>query len=350
MHLYTDANRESPIFTGGTGRSGTSILGDFIGAHPSILRLPYEIRIFTDRGGLLDLKSALSRNFSQQAARASVRDFISFTDALTCAYTAPYLGYDVDMRMQTNLKQARQKLLDEILLGTFRGWDKELHDRVSIIQVPARIARRVAERSLAAVLGPSWSTKRPTWKTFLSHESLPIPKYYPATEPLVEAMRDFIGSLFGPMMDTNGSGRWCDATPANLACLEELAEIYPDAKFVHVVRHPLGVAQSMMERQWMPNRAELVAKFLYQSYARISDQINRAGDKCSVITIKIEELSTEQAQSGLSEFLGVDFGGYNKNLIQSSLPTGWRERVSKKDADIFEGILKPFIKKYDYTG
>lgn len=339
----------APIFIGGTGRSGTSILGDYIGAHPKVLRLPYEIRIFTDRAGLVDLKSALTRNFSQQVARATVNDFISFSDALTCAYTAPYLGYNIDKRMKADLGKARSKFLNEILLGHFQGWDKELRDQLPIFQVPARLALRLAQDALSRlpVLGASFKHK--TWKTFVSYESLPVPKYFPAVEPLAAAIRAFISELFAPMLEITESQVWCDATPSNLAYVEDLLDIYPNAKFVHVVRHPVGVAQSMMERRWMPRDVDTVATSVYQSYARISDQIKTPKCQSSVMTVKIEELSNPETQSELNDFLGADFSQHNHSVIQKSISEGWRKRISRRDAEVFERILSPFIHEFNYV-
>lgn len=339
----------APIFIGGTGRSGTSILGNYIGAHPKVLRLPYEIRVFTDRAGLVDLKSALTRNFSQQAARATVNDFMSFSDALICAYTAPYLGYDIDKRMRTDLRKARSKFLGEILVGHFQGWDKELHDKVPVLQVPARLALRLAQETLSLLPMLEGSFKHKTWKTFLSYESLPVPKYFPDVQPLAAAIRAFISDLFGPMLEATESEIWCDATPSNIAYVEELLEIYPKAKFVHVVRHPVGVAQSMMERRWMPKDVETVATSVYQSYARISDQLKSPDCLSSVMTVKIEELSNLETQLELNDFLGADFSNYNQFIIQKSISEGWRKRISRQDAETFERILSPFIEEFNYV-
>ncbi len=44
-----------PVFVGGTGRSGTTIAGELIGASPAYALVPIELRFHVDRGGLTDL-------------------------------------------------------------------------------------------------------------------------------------------------------------------------------------------------------------------------------------------------------------------------------------------------------
>ncbi len=44
------------IFVGGTGRSGTTVIGQLLGHHPAIVAtLPKEVRFLTDSGGLVEL-------------------------------------------------------------------------------------------------------------------------------------------------------------------------------------------------------------------------------------------------------------------------------------------------------
>lgn len=44
-----------PVFCGGSGRSGTTIVARLVGAHPRYAVIPVEARFHTDRGGLPDL-------------------------------------------------------------------------------------------------------------------------------------------------------------------------------------------------------------------------------------------------------------------------------------------------------
>ncbi len=44
-----------PLFVGGTGRSGTTIVARILGADPGYHMIPFEVRFLTDRGGLCDL-------------------------------------------------------------------------------------------------------------------------------------------------------------------------------------------------------------------------------------------------------------------------------------------------------
>ena len=53
------SNFIQPIFIGGTGRSGTTILSKLLNQVDSVYTIPQEIRFITDPDGILSLKHAL---------------------------------------------------------------------------------------------------------------------------------------------------------------------------------------------------------------------------------------------------------------------------------------------------
>ena len=64
-----------PIFIGGTGRSGTTILKRILGQHPAVFAVPPEARFIVDPDGLITLVDALSTKWSVSMSDKALRRF-----------------------------------------------------------------------------------------------------------------------------------------------------------------------------------------------------------------------------------------------------------------------------------
>lgn len=68
------------------------------------------------------------------------------------------------------------------------------------------------------------------------------------TEAEIDArLRRFYGELFARHAAQQGKQRWGDKTPFHTAHMDAMAQIFPDAVFVGIVRHPGAVAASLRD-------------------------------------------------------------------------------------------------------
>ena len=72
---------------------------------------------------------------------------------------------------------------------------------------------------------------------------------YVDRDRLIDAVRDLCDAVFIDFLDPDAS-RVAERTPLHVLHLELIAEIYPDARFVHIIRDGRDVARSIAAREW----------------------------------------------------------------------------------------------------
>ena len=71
------------LFIGGPGRSGTSFVAQSLARHPQICAYPdIELKLFTEKNGLLDLCHSLVEEYSPNRAAVALAQFQRLTEAL----------------------------------------------------------------------------------------------------------------------------------------------------------------------------------------------------------------------------------------------------------------------------
>ena len=100
--------------------------------------------------------------------------------------------------------------------------------------------------------------------------------------------------------------RWGDKTPLNVYYVERIRRVFPDAQFVHLVRHGVDVVSSFLESGILTN-VEAAAKRWSSSVRCGSRFARRHPEQC--VTVKYEDLVTNPADtiSMLCEFLRIDY-------------------------------------------
>ncbi len=63
----------------------------------------------------------------------------------------------------------------------------------------------------------------------------------------LERTRAVLAGLLAPYVERKGKAIWCEKSPDNVRFADLLAEVFPDARFLCLYRHPLDVAHSCIE-------------------------------------------------------------------------------------------------------
>ena len=75
--------------------------------------------------------------------------------------------------------------------------------------------------------------------------------YHNQPADLQRYFRTFIESLVDNFRRASGKPRWAEKTPHNILFLIPLGEIFPDARFIHLVRDGRDVAASLVTMNWI---------------------------------------------------------------------------------------------------
>jgi sulfotransferase family protein len=76
------------------------------------------------------------------------------------------------------------------------------------------------------------------------------------TSDMDDMVRDFVRSWFETYMRRRGKRRWADKTPQTIHVLPYMWELFPTAKFVHLIRDGRDVACSIIPQKWGPNNVK----------------------------------------------------------------------------------------------
>ena len=202
---------ESPVFVGGSGRSGTTLLSRILGYHPNLFSLRYESRFLVAPVGLVRLaeKGLKPGEVELFVSRLRKRWYHRVPERPNARQDTVGLSYDIT-------------------------WGEAL-------RAIEELEQAAAERS-------------------------------PDDDPFRIAGH-FVDRLFMPAARRAGAVRWSEKTPRNVLLADQLARMWPSARFIHVVRDGRDVASSLLENGFWP----LAAGHEFPSLSRFSGPMTFEG-------------------------------------------------------------------------
>jgi hypothetical protein len=163
-------------------------------------------------------------------------------------------------------------------------------------------------------------------------------------------MSDAYGQMYLKSIG-NETGRWFDKTPQNIYGLFLIGHLYPEAKFIHIHRHPLNVVASLVEGRVMAKHSVKGAVNYWMEAVILINEYKKTGQH-RMFELPYEAL-VKDPMSELQKLCG--FVGEDWNLLQVDQLQTHEEKNNYKrtlTADEQHYVLErtaPFLSAYGYS-
>lgn len=278
--------RPVPVFTGGTGKSGTTVVAALLGRHPdAYASVPREIRFMTDRAGLLQLCYGLPRTEGSPKRLA----FALHRSVL------PGSNHKVVLR--------------EFVAQMHGAW----------WQRPGRTDESGLIRTV----------DRADLDRLVDSLVRDFPRHGEA------AARAFLFGVIAHQQGYEGQRLWIDTTPLNTANADRIHRLLPEARFVHMVRDGRATAVSITRQRWGPSEPFEALRWWAERMVHAYEG-TRDVPADSLLTLHLEDLVVrrrEETLQRLVDFFGLSVSPRMRTFFDTRMPAdrvrlgSWRDAV-----------------------
>ncbi len=146
---------------------------------------------------------------------------------------------------------------------------------------------------------------------------------------------------------------WGDKTPHYILDLDILYELFPDSKYIYIVRDGRDVALSLLAKPWGPKNLYSCAEYWKQCNAE-NPVYETLKKKNQLISLKYEELLTNTAEvlQGICEFLDYEPSKDEKESLIKTCQKGnfnkWKTKLVAEQKSIFESVAFDTLTRFGY--
>lgn len=187
----------------------------------------------------------------------------------------------------------------------------------------------------------------------------------------ISSCADFIEFLVRRYADEHeraGAEVWVDHTPSTTMYAATLLDIFPDARFIHIVRDGRAVSTSICPLDWGPNVVAAAAPWWVERVAYgLAAEASLGPTR--VLRVRYEDIvsCTHETVRGITDFLGLDFeprmlegGGFAQPVFtrdqhalvgrppDRSRVDAWRASLTDRQVEIFEHLTADLLSYLGY--
>jgi len=341
-----------PIFIGGTGRSGTTILGRVLHNHKDIFVYPFETRFIVDPNGVIDLCENLSDKWTPHRGDYAVKKFIEFMNLLYPPLPVYILkaGFFHFLKKTKMINLISPFKYTYTMAGHWRNEDYYTNTKPPISVFIERedyfkIINKFLDKIVIKEFSGHWTgteslTLKP--KIFVTRKFV--------KEEIFQIAGDFVNELLSQPLHKYKKHIWADHTPPNILFASSLIKMFPEAKIIHIYRDFRDVVCSYKTKSWGAKTTEDAVYSIKQILEKWDAEKEKI-PKEKYIEISLEDLvtNTENTLEKLCQFLKIDFDNNMLKVDLSKSHSGrWKKELSKEDLEIVENYLRNYLEVYGY--
>ena len=288
-----------PLFSGGTGRSGTTAIVNLLNHHPQVhTSLPREIKYLTDRFGLLDLNFGRPIRF-ESTAEALVKRLLG------------NIGFIVGKSASTFFNQRMSN-----------QWWQEVGKRGK----PRGLCQGIEMSFLTSQLAEFNKIR----KTDLYQASLNL--YYELSKAQIKK---------------SNISFFADSTPSNMQNGNRIIKLLPNAYFINMIRDGRDVALSVAKERWGPDDPAKALKWWQKRIVLAHQGLTQVTPE-QKLYLRLEDLivyNRDQSYNSVLNLLGLAdipelAAEFDKTFSKEKMSMGtWKNEV-KSPAQFEKSYLK----------
>ncbi len=152
---------------------------------------------------------------------------------------------------------------------------------------------------------------------------------------------------------SKGYASWGDKTPHYTLDLSSIYKLFPESKYVFIIRDGRDVALSLLRQPWGPNNFYSCAH-LWKAYNAPNDTLDEIKSKGRLYFVRYEDL-LDNAERIIPEIYAFLEEKYDEHEVAKLIGkinkenyNKWKKRMNSSQIELFENIAADTLNKYGY--
>lgn len=309
------SQQPNTIFITGSGRSGTNILKKLLSLHTDVATLHFEYRFTIDPDGILDFYRSYPANWTPYRADKQLKRLERFLLSLAQANhqntATPYHAWELE-KWIPGYTQYVGELMESLVHFSYKG---------------------------------QWPGAEPGLRDDVMYYTAPVGKH-----EMHSAISKFLEKCFNAIREQQGKALLVEDNTHNLLYADDLLDLCPGARLIHMVRNPLDVISSLKHQRWAPSDPIQLCGW-YGDLMRQWLKIAENSPQSRVIEVKFEDLVQDQKSTtdAIAAFCGLTANAEMQSLDLSQHNIGRHQHdLSQSEEAAIRERLGDLMERYGY--